>query len=526
MNARSLRVRRRRKRSRFRRRDLPADAPTRLVGVFRSNLSAILSPSMRKTRLVPPVSSTVAPIFLRRAARDAFCRNAFLWGVGNSFVNATFVVYFLKALVPNDSQTAALGTAIAWTVAAPRLIGLLRLLTPAAIGWFGSRKRLCVSCALVAPTLLLTLPFGAPFFERLATSDDGGLNAAFFLIGAIWAIHHLVEYVATTALWSWMGDVVTPASRLRFFARRERRLLLGKLAGLAGVGAFTYLQRSLLFPPDFFAADAWKIALPLLGVFFLTVSAFPLFLAPEICVEKSDKPSVFNMLRSLCAPLRSPSFLALVLFGVAIQAILGFTQSPQYYFRTSVLQLSLFTSLASSAFLNVGQWKGSDRAARFVAHCNASTACFAALSCVAIGFFLYAAAPTNAWFAVFVSASFWVAWVVVNITLNNEITRRSEPSERSAFVAFYFAATALAFGLASMGGGCVFDRVRALAVERQTPGLEVAYCRVVFLVAGALLAFAPTLLLLFRNRRNLPNRNAYTSHFTASPDAQPQPRRQ
>lgn len=459
---------------------------------------------MRARRSVSRSTFADAPIFLRRAARDAFCRNAFLWGVGNSFVNSTFVIYFLKALVPNASASAALGTAIAWTVAAPRLIGLLRLLTPAAIAWVGGRKRLCVGCALLAPLILLALPLGSPFFESLATSGDGGLNRAFLLIGALWALHHLVEYVATTALWSWMGDVVTPASRLRFFARRERRLLLGKLVGLAGVGAFAYLQRSPLFPSDFFAADAWKIALPLLGVVFLIVSAFPLFRAPEICVERADNPGVFNALRNLCAPLRSPSFLSLVLFGAAIQAILGFTQSPQYYFRTSVLQLSLFASLASSAFINVGQWQNADRAARFVARWNAPTACFAALSVVALGFFLYAAAPTNAWLVVFVAALCWIAWVVVNIALNNEITRRSAPAERSAFVSFYFAATALAFGLASMVGGRVFDRVRALAVEEPTLGLEVEYCRVVFLVAGALLTLAPSLLLTSRlfNRRD------------------------
>ncbi|MBQ9798974.1 MAG: hypothetical protein IJO40_03450 [Thermoguttaceae bacterium] len=457
---------------------------------------------MRKQSLASRLPSPDAPIFLRRAARDAFCRNAFLWGVGNSFVNSTFVIYFLTSLVPNARASTALGTAIAWTVAAPRLIGLLRLLTPAAIGLLGGRKRLCVGCALLAPTILLALPLGAPFFERLATTGDDGLDVAFFLIGAIWAIHHLAEYVATTALWSWMGDVVTPASRLRFFARRERRLLLGKLVGLAGVGVFTYLQTTRPFTSLPLSDDAWKIALPLLGVVFLIFSAFPLVKAPEICVEKSDNFRVFKLLQSFCAPLRSPSFLSLVLFGAALQAILGFTQSPQYYFRTSVLELSLFISLASSAFINVGQWRCADRAARFVARRGVPTVCFSALSVVAVGFFLYAAAPPTAWFVVFVAALFWIAWVVVNIALNNEITRRSNPNERSAFVAFYFAATALSFGLASMCGGRVFDGVRALAVERQTPDLTIEYCRVVFLAAGALSALAPLLLLLSRNRRN------------------------
>lgn len=449
---------------------------------------------MRKPRLASSQPLPDAPIFLRRVARDAFCRNAFLWGVGNSFVNSTFVIYFLTALVPNASDSAALGTAIAWTVAAPRLIGLLRLLTPVAIGWVGGRKRLCVGCLLLAPSLLLALPLGAPFFERLATSRDGGLNVAFFLIGAIWAIHHLAEYVGSTALWSWMGDVLTPASRLRFFARRERRLLLGKLVGLLGVGVFTYLQRS----SELFAADSWRIALPSLGVGFLIASVFPLFRASEICVERPSNASVFNTLRQTAAPFRSPSFLALVLFGVALQAILGFTQAPQYYFRTSAFELTLFASLTTTAVVNAGQWSTASFAARFVARWQAPTACFIALSSVAFGFLAYAFAPTSAWFLAFVAAIFWIAWVGVNIALNNEITRRSEPSRRSAFVAFYFAATAASFGLSSMLGGWNFDRVRALAAQAQNPDAVIAYCRCVFLFGAALLALAPATLLVFR----------------------------
>jgi MFS family permease len=232
-----------------------------------------------------------------------------------------------------------------------------------------------------------------------------------------------------------------------------------------------------------------------------------LFRAPEICVERSANASVFNKLRQTFAPLRSSSFLALVLFGVALQAILGFTQAPQYYFRTSALQLSLFASLTASAVVNTGQWASTGFAARFVACRHVPTACFSALSVVAVGFLIYAVAPPSAWFLAFAAALFWIAWVVVNIALNNEITRRSQPCERSAFVAFYFAATALSFGLSSMLGGWNFDRVRALAVQTQNPGAEIAYCRCVFLIGAALLALAPVLLLLFRAPPNPSERN-------------------
>ncbi len=454
----------------------------------------------RDSRSVEKSFLETTPIYRRRAARDAFCRNAFLWGVGNGCVNSTLVIYFLKALVPNASDSTTLGTAIAWTIAAPRLIGALRLLTPRAIAAFGGRKRLCVAAATFSPLILLALPLGAPLFERLATT--GGLNLAFFLIGAIWALHHLVEYVATAALWSWMGDALTPASRLRFFARRERRLLLGKLVGLALVGVFTYLEKSQAFAPGTFSSDAWRIALPSLGVVFLTASAIPLFRAPEICVENVRKPSLLATLRQIAAPLRSPSFLSLVLFGCAIQAILGLTQAPQYYFRTTTLQLSLFASLTSTAIINFGQWATASGAARFVARRGVSFACFSALGVASLGFLLYAATPTNAWALIFVASFFWIAWVAVNIALNNEITRRSQPSERSSFVAFYFTATTLSFGLSTMLGGRLFDRFRD--VELQVPGfdLKIDYCRLIFVLGAALLAASPALLFRFRQTRN------------------------
>ncbi|MBR4834119.1 MAG: hypothetical protein IKU86_07295 [Thermoguttaceae bacterium] len=444
------------------------------------------------------------PIFRRRAARDAFCRNAFLWGVGNSFVNSTFVIYFLKALVPNASDSAALGTAIAWTVAAPRLIGALRLLTPWAIGVIGGRKRLCVGAATFSPLILLALPLGAPLFERLATTATS-LNLAFFLVGAIWALHHLVEYVATAALWSWMGDALSPASRLRFFARRERRLLLGKLVGLALVGVFTYLESSQTFALELLSSNAWRIALPSLGVVFLTASAVPLFRAPEICVENARKTSFTAMLRQIAAPLRSRPFLSLVLFGCSIQAILGLTQAPQYYFRATTLQLSLFTSLTATAIVNFGQWSAASRAARFVARRGVPTACFLALGVASLGFLLYAATPANAWALIFVASIFWIAWVVVNIALNNEITKRSEPCERSSFVAFYFTATTLSFGVSTMLGGRLFDRFRDVVWSIPGLDLELDYCRLIFILGAALLASSPTFLFC---RREPPNTRA------------------
>lgn len=449
-----------------------------------------------------PATAAETPIFKRRAARDAFCRNAFLWGVGNGFVNSTFVVYFLKEAAKSASGPVALGTAIAWVVAAPRLVGLLRLATPFAIDFVGGRKRLCVLCAFLSPLILLALPLGENFLTRLAATN---VDAAFWLVGAVWSLYHLVEYFATTALWSWMGDALTPTVRARFFARRERRLIAGKLVGLLGLALYSAATLRAANDGTFAPFADWKIFLPFVGIVFLTASALPLIWAPEFAWRRNGgKSNEQNGLRRVVAPLKSRPFLALVLFGATLQLALGLSQAPQYYLRTTVLGLSLFASQALTATISVGQWSAARRAAGAVAKFGAVRASFAALLCVAFGFVLYAVATPGTWALLFVAAASWVAWVVVNLAINVELTKRSDEGERSAFVAFYFTATTLTFGLATTLGGFLFDRFGKSAVEIPRIGVELNYLQLTFVGAAILLVFAPTA--LFFGRKNSANK--------------------
>ncbi len=466
-----------------------------------------------------PASAAETPIFGRRAARDAFCRNAFLWGVGNSFVNSTFVVYFLKEAAKGASGPIALGTAISWVVAAPRFVGFLRLATPFAIDFVGSRKRFCVLCAFFSPLILLALPFGEKFLTRLATTN---VDAAFWLVGAVWALYHLVEYFATAALWSWIGDALTPTVRARFFARRERRLIAGKLVGLAGLALYSAATLPGAFASRFgggaFAAFAdWSIFLPLVGIVFLSASALPLIGAPEFAWRRNvdgvkHKSNVQNGLRRVFAPLKSRPFLALVLFGATLQLAMGLSQAPQYYFRTNVLEFSLFASQALTATISVGQWSAARRAAGAVAKFGAVRASGAALVCVAFGFVLYAVATAESGALLFVAAGCWIAWIVVNLAINVELTKRSDEGERSAFVAFYFTATTLTFGLATTLGGFLFDRFGKIVVEIPRIGVELNYLQITFVGAAILLGVAPIALLF--GRKNSPKDENKTERQT------------
>src|SRR5664279_5697501 len=87
----------------------------------------------------------------RRALRLGYV-NGVLWSVGNGLTSGTLVYYLAQEL-------GASGVALSLLIAAPSLIGLLRLATPALIGPLGGVKATCLKTSLVSYALLT---FGLP----------------------------------------------------------------------------------------------------------------------------------------------------------------------------------------------------------------------------------------------------------------------------------------------------------------------------------------------------------------------------
>ena len=143
----------------------------------------------------------------RRALRLGYI-NGTLWSIGNGLTTGTLIYYLAQEL-------GAKGTALGVLIAAPTLIGVLRLATPALIGPLGGLKRTCLKASLVS---YLLLAIGLPtltlstYFERSAV-----LTAIIALI----CIHQLLEYVGSVALWSWLSGIVPGPIRGRYFARRQ-----------------------------------------------------------------------------------------------------------------------------------------------------------------------------------------------------------------------------------------------------------------------------------------------------------------
>lgn len=97
-----------------------------------------------------------------------------------------------------------------------------------------NRKTFCMACYALSACLLLLLPaVAAP--GLLATP----MRSLIVLVG-IWSLYHLLEYLGTVALWSWLADLVPHRVRGTFIGYRERWMLSGNIIGMLTAGGFTF----------------------------------------------------------------------------------------------------------------------------------------------------------------------------------------------------------------------------------------------------------------------------------------------
>ena len=171
--------------------------------------SSMTNPGIRK----PPHSLSASQ--RRRAWNMAYC-NVGLWAVGNGLTSSTLVIYLALEL-----DAPKIGLSIGLILAMRHLVGVLRLATPVLIGRIADRKTFCQGAYLLSGLLLLCLPvLSAPGMLRSA-----GMSLAALVI--LWTLHHLIQYLATIALFSWLADIAPLVIRGRFFGFRERWLVAG-----------------------------------------------------------------------------------------------------------------------------------------------------------------------------------------------------------------------------------------------------------------------------------------------------------
>ncbi|MDO4586629.1 MAG: hypothetical protein Q4C95_04940 [Planctomycetia bacterium] len=357
-------------------------------------------------------------IFERHRGRRLFCWNAFFWGLGNGLVSTSLVIYIIRSLAANSMDKAQIGIAISWIIAAPRLIGLLRILTPCLIDWVGNRRRVCFGGYLLSPLVLLLLPISVPILSRWSVHY---INETLWIIGLIWAIYHLIEYFASITLWSWIADLVSARIRVPFLANRERWMIAGQFLGMLLAGLYSYLRiqsrEAALIPFDI--TQHWKIYLlpAWFGILFLILAAFPILGIPEVALKKVD--SLKERLKELLLPFRSRSFLCFVCFGCWIQMANGLTQSPQSIFQMNILNVSMLTALMLGSWTKIGQMCLAHQTGKWFNRWGNRRLIAISLLIVSTGPLFYLFATPEYWFLIIFAATVWIGWIGVNLGISN-----------------------------------------------------------------------------------------------------------
>lgn len=171
----------------------------------------------------------------RRDVRNTYA-NALLWAVGNGLVSTMLVVYLALELRAGS-------VAIAWLLAAPRIAGVLRLAAPALLRRGADigigRKPICLIGFLLSASMLFAVPAAAWGITDVTT--EATKTGRIALLAFAWCVYHVLQYLASVALWSWIGDLYPRRLRSQLLGVRERWLTLGSVAGVGASIALAVL---------------------------------------------------------------------------------------------------------------------------------------------------------------------------------------------------------------------------------------------------------------------------------------------
>ncbi len=391
--------------------------------------------------------SSLLPHGVRRTSLQAAYGNAALWALGNGIAGSSLVLYLALEL-------GAKGMAIGFLLAAPSLIGVLRI----GAGWLlekiVDRKRFTLSAYTASVFVLLLAPI-------LCRPGVLGANANSLLaLVLVWSGYHLLEYVGTISLWSWLGDLAPARIRGRFIGRRERYLLLGRVFGMLAGGLFTFWWRESFDRTRLGVGYTIAVAV---GALFMLAAVAPLAMMAPLPMPRV-KDSLRQSLRQrrrmpLWQPLADPRFQPLLWFGCWFSFSNGITQAAQGIYPARILGFHLFWMLLFRSGMRLGQAAASPTVGWLVDRIGNRFVMFAAQMIVATGplFFLAASVERRWWLAG--AWVVWIAYVGLNVGLTNLTLKLAPPGRNASYIATYFGLTGLCYGLSTIAGGALFDHL-------------------------------------------------------------------
>ncbi len=375
----------------------------------------------------------------RRALRLAYW-NAGLWALGNGLTSSTLVVFLALEL-------GAGGLAISLMLAAPRLVGILRLATPALLKRAGNRRRFCVGFYTLAALLLAMIAGLAK--PGVLSSPRGTL----WTLVAVWAGCHLFQYCATIVLWAWLRDLAPLRIRGRFLGRRERFLLLGQVVGMVAAGLFVYqVERSMFDLPRWVG-----YAVPtVLGAAMMLLAVLPLARMPEGEEPYDAAQAVWPAVQAVFVDRR---FWRLLLFGIWFSLVNGLTQAAQAIFPRDVLGLSVLWLLVARSAMGLGQSGCGPWAGKAVDWLGSRPVLIVAQTIVATGpLFYWQASPEQ---PVWLAGAFvvWIAYAAINVALPALILKLAPDDDATPHLAGYYAVTGVVYAAGTIAGGWLLERL-------------------------------------------------------------------
>ena len=405
------------------------------------------------------------PIFQCRQARRLAYWNGAVWAVGNGLAGTTLVIYLAMEL-----GATKIGLGISLILAARHIVGLLQLGAPAMIGRLVDRKRFCLGSYLLGICVLLVLPWAA------APGRLGSAEASLWALVACWCVYHLLQYLGTVALWSWLADLVPLRIRGRFLGRRQRWMVAGEAAAMLCGGLFVWGWHYL--HPDRPRWIAYVVP-AVLGGCFMIASLVPLARIPRLAVSRTVRAGA--TLRAMLAPLADRRFLRLLAFGCWFSFFNGVTQSAQLFYPYRVLGVGLFVMLALKTGMRCGQLTVSPWLGRLADRAGNRPVMIGSLLLVATGPLFFLAASPEAWWWIVGAWVVWIAYAGLNVCLPNLLLKLSPGESNTPYIATYYAVTGLCYAASTIAGGGLLDYCRDETFSLAGGALVLGFYEYIFL---------------------------------------------
>ncbi len=422
---------------------------------------------------VQPSAARLRPDARRRSIGAAYANGA-IWGLSAGLASTTLITYLAK-------EYGASGVAISWLLAAPALVGLLRLSTPYWLERVPSRRSFCAAMFSISGILLCALPVG---------SAPGVLStprASVTVLVVLWVAYKLAEYIGAVTLWSWFGDVVPEPIRGRFVGRRQAWMNAGKVIGIVITAVGTHLWMNYcdeIEQPDL----KWRAyaVCSIASAVLVLLSVGPLFLMADLPVRREASVRQSDLLTQLLRPIFDRKFRRLLWFGLWFSFSNGITQSARFVFMAYELNISYATKRTLDASSRGVQsllmpWVGNEVDRRG----NVPILAMSQAIIAAAPLFLLMATLEN-WWWVLGAYVCWIAYAGENVTQPNLMLALSDPDERSAYASAWFAWTQLAYALSVLAGGYLFDWLKEHSVALSLRSLTINHFALLFLASWML----------------------------------------